>query len=311
MATMRAVRFHEYGGPEVLRYDEVPCPEPGAGEILVRVHAASVNPIDWKIAAGAYGLSLPRVAGHDFSGVVAGVGEGVAGFAVEDRVFGRHDGADAELVVVRPEEIAKTPPGLDHARAATIPTAGLTAWQALFDLEGAPTMDLQPGQTVLIHGAAGGVGTFAVQLAKQRGARVIATARAAHEAYLRSLGADDVVDYSQQRFESVARDVDGVLDTIGGETQRRSFDVIRPGGALVSLVGLAPTSKQRAEERGVRAVGIVSKTSRPVLEELARLVENGTIDVEIAARFPLAKAREAYAQSRDGHTQGKIVLEAT
>ncbi|AKF08462.1 zinc-containing alcohol dehydrogenase [Sandaracinus amylolyticus] len=305
------MRFHEYGGPEVLRYEEVPRPQPRAGEILVRVHAAAVNPIDWKIAAGAYRLPLPHVAGRDFSGVVVGIGEGVADFTLGDEVFGKHDGADAELVVVRPDEIAEKPPGLDHARAAALPTAGLTAWQALFELDGTPTLDVQPGQSVLIHGAAGGVGTFAVQLAKWRGARVIATARAVHEAYLRSMGADVVVDYTQARFEDVARDVDGVLDTIGGATQLRSYDVIRRGGALVSLVGLASGSEQRAAERGVRATGIVSKTSRRVLEELARRVEDGALDVEISARFPLGQAREAFARSREGHTQGKIILDAS
>lgn len=315
MATMKAVRFHEYGGPEVLRYEDAPRPEPGEGEILVRVHAAGVNPVDWKIAEGhmreGLPLALPHVAGRDFSGTVERVGAGVRGFAPGDDVFGRpsptEDGPEAQLVVVRPGDITKKPAGLDHARAAAIPTAGLAAWQALFDNDGEPMIDLQPGQTVLIHGGAGGVGGFAVQLAKWKGARVIATAGGAQERYVRDLGADVLVDYEHQRFEDVAQDVDGVLDTIGGETQARSFEVIRPGGILVSLVGIG--SDERAKARGVRAKSFMSTTSPPALSELARLVVEGIVTVNVSERFPLDRAADAYRVSRGGHAHGKIVLD--
>ncbi len=315
MATMKAVRFHEYGGPEVLRFEDAPRPAPGEGEILVRVRTAGVNPVDWKIAAGymkeRLKLSLPHVVGRDFSGTVEQVGRRVAGFSPGDDVFGRtssaHDGPEALFAVVTPGDVANTPRGLDHALAAAIPTAGLAAWQALFDKDGEPMIDLRPGQTVLIHGAAGGVGTFAVQLAKWRGAQVIATAAGEHEEYLRELGADIFVDYEKQRFEDVAKRVDAVLDTIGGDTQERSIHVLRLGGILVSLVGIQ--SDGLAKQRGVRVKSFMSTTSTAALTKLADLVNRGTVKIAISERFPLEQAREAYAHNREGHTQGKIVLD--
>lgn len=315
MGTMKAVRFYEYGGPEVLRYENAPRPEPKEGEILVRVHAAGVNPVDWKMIEGRMKerlpLALPHVAGRDFSGTIERMGPGVSGLAVGDDVFGRpsaeRDGPEAQFVIVRADEIAKKPAGLDHARAAAIPTAGLAAWQALFDRDGEPMIALSAGQTVLIHGAAGGVGSFAVQLAKWKGAKVIATAAGRHRSYVSDLGADVVVDYEKERFENVARDVDAVLDPIGGETQRRSIEVIRSGGILVSLVGIV--AAERAQERGVRAKTFMSTTNSHALCELARLAGEGVVKVEISDRLPLEKAAEAYAHNREGHTQGKIVLE--
>ena len=230
MATMKAVRVHEYGGPEVLKYENAPMPEAGDGEILVRVHAAGVNPADWKVRAGYFKafvpFPIPFVPGTDFSGTVAALGSGARGFAVGEAVFGRtqfgRSGSYAEYTTTKPDLIAAKPASLDHIHAAAVPTASLTAWQSLF---GDRSVDLKPGQTILIHGAAGGVGSFAVQLAKWRGAKVLGTASAKNEEYLRKLGVDQVIDYTKQPFDTVVHDVDAVFDTIGGDVEARSWRV--------------------------------------------------------------------------------------
>src|SRR3989454_268395 len=245
--TMKAVQIHAFGGPEVLQYEDVPQPQPKANEILVRVHAAGVNPVDWKIREGHLSATLPMIMGIDFSGVVESVGNGVTKYRPGDAVFGQvadESGSYAEYAVAMESDVARKPEALDHIRAAALPVAGLTPWQALFD-----TANLSAGQKMLIHGAAGGVGSFAVQFAKWKGARVLGTASGDHVEQVRQLGADEVIDYRKTKFEEVARDVDVVLDTIGGETQERSWRVLKPGGIFVSL-GPPPPPQKTAPPRG-------------------------------------------------------------
>ncbi len=313
---MKAVRIHEYGGPEVLRYEEAPAPEAGDGDVLVRVHAAGVNPIDWKIRDGKrkerLNYTLPMIPGWDVSGTVERLGTGVTSFRVGDEVFARpdiaRDGAYAEYVVVRAKELAQKPRSIDHVHAAAIPLAAVTAWQALFD---APvpyaSAGLTRGQTVLIHGAAGGVGTFAVQLAKWKGARVIATGSAHNEGFLRDLGADEIIDYTKRRFEDLVHGVDVVFDTIGGDTQARSWSTLAPGGVLVSIA--SPPSDELAKKHAVRGAYVFMQPDAVQLTEIARLVDAGQIHPVIADVLPLELAREAHETSQAGHVRGKIVLE--
>jgi NADPH:quinone reductase-like Zn-dependent oxidoreductase len=308
--TMRAVRISEFGGPDVLRVEEVPRPAPGAGELLVAVHAAAINPVDTGVRAGELqslaSARLPYIPGYDLSGVVVEVGEGVTRYAPGDEVFAmrhlRRGGAYAEYAVVREEEAARKPTRASHAEAASLPLVALTVWQAFFE-----TADLQPGETVLIHAGAGGVGTAAVQIAKWRGARVIATASQRNHAFLRSIGADEVIDYTTQRFEDVARDVDVVLDPIGGETQVRSLATLRDGGRLVGLVGL--TSAARNAGRGIRATAILVEPDSAQLRQIAELVDGGHLRPIVSHRMPLEDAPEAHRQSETGRTRGKIVLD--
>src|ERR1700757_2215884 len=237
--TMKAIRIHNYGGPEVLKYENAPRPIPQASELLIRVHAAGVNPIDWKVREGHmkdfWPHKFPLILGWDLSGVVEELGRGVSRFKISDEVYSlpdpTRDGAYADYIVVCESELALKPNSLHHIRAAAVPLAALTAWQSLFD-----TAQLQPGQRVVIHAGSGGVGHFAVQLAKWKGAYVFATASTRNQDLLRQLGVDEPIDYSQQRFEDVARNIDIVLDTIGDETQARSWSVLKKGGVLVSLV---------------------------------------------------------------------------
>src|SRR5437870_1879921 len=246
--TMKAIRIHNYGGPEVLQYEDAPRPKPQAGEVVVRVHAAGVNPIDWKVREGHmkdfWPHKFPLILGWDLSGVVEEIGPRVSQFKKGDEVYSLPDptrnGAYADYIVVRESELALKPKSLHHIRAAAVPLAALTAWQSLFDIA-----QLQPGQRVLIHGGSGGVGHFAVQLAKWKGAYVIARASRKNQEGLSTLGADEPIDYTRQRFEDVARNIDTVLDTIGGETQERSWSVLKKGGNLVSLV--QPPSEEKAK----------------------------------------------------------------
>jgi NADPH:quinone reductase-like Zn-dependent oxidoreductase len=315
MTTMKAVRIHAYGGPEVLRYEDAPKPTPAAGDVLVRVHAAGINPVDYKIRQGHMQsfipLKLPAILGWDLSGVVEELGPGVSGFAVGDAVYGRpdilRDGAYAEYIAVRAAEIAPKPASLDHIHAASVPLAALTAWQSLFEAMGpSEAAGLSAGQTVLVHAAAGGVGTFAVQLAKWKGARVIGTGSAGNAEFLRELGVDTFIDYNVTRFENVVHDVDVVYDTIGGETQERSWGVLRKGGILVSITG--QPSAERARAHGVRASSIRLQPNAAQLKELSRLIDAGTVRPIIAKVLPLSATREAHELSQTGHTRGKIVL---
>jgi NADPH:quinone reductase-like Zn-dependent oxidoreductase len=307
-ATMKAIRFHAPGGPEVLRLEDVPRPVPKAGEVLVQVHAAGVNPVDWKIRRSGgkgFGPPLPQIPGFDISGVVAEVGEGVERFAPGEAVFGylalQRGGAYAEYAIALEGELARKPEKLSFDEAAGVPLAALTAWQALVD-----NAKLDEGQAVLIHAAAGGVGHFAVQIAKARGAHVIATASQKNHAFLKQLGADEVIDYTSQRFEEQVSSLDVVLDSIGGDTQTRSLGVLAPGGILVSIVGGPP--KAELEKRNVRGVGILVHPDGKELEQIAGLFDSGALKIEVSAVLPLAEAAKAHELSEAGHVRGKIVL---
>jgi NADPH:quinone reductase-like Zn-dependent oxidoreductase len=305
---MKAIRVHAYGGPEQLRLEETPQPKVESGKVLVRIHAVSVNPIDFKLASGnmrqIMPINFPWIPGGDFSGVVEEVGSGVTGLAKGDAVYGDASGggAYAEFYAGPASMIAPKPRRLSDVEAASVPLAGQTAWQGLFD-----NGRLERGETVLIHGAAGGVGTFAVQLAHWKGAKVLATASADNVDYLRSLGADTVIDYKAAPFESVAKNVDLVFDLIGGETQRRSFGVLKPGGRLVATA--QPPSPEEAAKHKVEAKMTGMKASTANLIKLTELLDAGKIKTVITKTYSLAQARDAWTEIMSGHTRGKIVLQ--
>ena len=330
--TMKAVRIHEFGGPEVLRWEDAPRPVPKPGEVLVRMHAVGMNPPDWYLRDGYKMLPpewrpttpFPIIPGTDVSGVIEALGEGAHRFAVGDQVFGMvrfpsfgDSAAYAEYVAAPASDLARVPAGIDHVHAAGAPMAGLTAWQFLIALGHEHPNPLQPslhrpmaigvGTTVLVNGAAGGVGHFAVQLAKWKGARVIAVASGAHETFLRGLGADDFVDYGKSAPEDVVRDVDLVLDTLGGPTTGRFLRTLKRGGALYPVF-LGFQDADEAEERGVTVSMTQVRSSGAQLEELGRLLEAGTVRVAVDSTFSLADAKEAHERAARGHIQGKIVL---
>jgi NADPH:quinone reductase-like Zn-dependent oxidoreductase len=306
---MNAVRLHRRGGPEQLTYEDAPKPTPGATDALVRVHACAITrtELSWGTTyTTREGVErLPTIPSHELSGVVEAVGPGARGPTAGDAVYALtdfwRDGAAAEYVVVRAADLAPKPKNVTHTQAAAVPLSALTAWQALFDHAG-----LTRGQSVLVHAAAGGVGTYAVQLAKGRGAHVIGTARAANEPFLRDLGADEVIDYTAVRFENRVKDVDIVLDSVGGDTLERSWGVLRKGGVLVTIADSAPAEK--AAKYGVRGVEFIVEPNRAQLIEIARLIEAGALRVIVEATFPLAEARAAFERSLSGHNRGKIVL---
>jgi len=312
MASMQAVRMHEYGGPEALKVEDAPRPDAAEGEVVVRVHGAGLNPIDWKVRAGHLREAIPHpfplIPGWDVSGTVEWVGANVRGFEHGDEVFTRLDvrrnGAYAEYVSVPARDLARKPRTIDHLHAAAVPMAGLAAWQALFEPAHA---GLAPGQTVLIHGASGGVGHYAVQLAKWRGAQVIATGSMGNEGFLRELGADVFVEYTSARFEDAARDVDVVIDTVGGEMQARSVGVLRPGGALVTTVQLEVAEESLG--RGLRASQIATRTDVHQLAELASLIDTHLVRPVISRILPLAQARRGHDLIEAGHVRGKVVLD--
>lgn len=306
---MKAIRLHGRGGPDYLVYEEAPQPQPGPGEVLVRVAATAViaNELKWdETYQTASGVLRPLpIPGHDLSGVVAEIGPGVSDLAVGDAVyallaFGR-DGAEAEYAIALPDELAPKPRTLDNVQAAAVPLAGLTAWQALFT-----HADLSAGQTVLIHGAAGGVGTYAVQLARWAGARVIATASARQHDFLRELGAEEVVDYATTRFEDVVHDVDVVFDMVGGDTLARSWQVAKAGGMIVSVVSPRPT--QQSPRDDVRFVWFIVEPNGEQLRQIGALLDAGRIRPIVAQVLPLAEARRAFEEAANGHARGKIVL---
>jgi NADPH:quinone reductase-like Zn-dependent oxidoreductase len=297
---MRAVVIHETGGPEVLRVENVPTPEPEEGQVLVRVHAASVNPIDWKNRRGGRPSQLPLILGNDISGTIevsrAGElaqGEEVFGFAL--------GGAYAEYARSGPGALARKPAGITHEQAAALPVAGLTAWQALFDRAG-----LERGQSALIVGAAGGVGHLAVQFAKRAGARVTGTGSSRNREFVLGLGADEYVDYTRQDVRDVVGDVDVVLDTVGGEVTETLVAVLGQGGILVTIASAPPEEAARA--RGARAELVFSRPSPEQLARIAGMVEAGEIHVELAEVLPLAEVGRAHELSESGHTRGKIIL---
>jgi NADPH:quinone reductase-like Zn-dependent oxidoreductase len=294
--TMHAIRIHEFGGPNVLIDEVIPRPTPGPGEVLVRVRAVGVNPYDWKLRKGTFpsGIKFPMTPGSEIAGTIAtGPRAGQDVFSALGRF-----GAYAEYVVANPSVLADKPSSLDYVQAASVPVGSQTAWQALFDRG-----QLNTGQTVLIHAAAGVVGLFAVQLAKWKGAEVIATASAANADFVRELGADTVIAYDRERFEDKARDVDLVIDPIGGETQERSFGVIKPGGALIALTSPPP------QRPGIHAEIMSSKPSADLLGRIGALIDHGTLRTFVAEVLPLAEAARAHEDGERGHhSPGKIVL---
>lgn len=305
---VKAVRLHKVGGPESLVYEDAPQPDPKDGEVLIRVHAVAVTPTEfawaptWKTRTGE-ARPFPIIMGHEFSGRVAAVGSGVTDVEIDDTVYGLNDwfadGAEAEYCITRTAYLAPKPRSVDHVQAAGVPISGLTAWQALFDHG-----RLRTGQRVLIHGAAGGVGGFAVQLARWRGAHVIGTALERDAEFVKSLGADEVIDYTTTRFEQVVHDADLVLDTVGGETLERSWSVLKPDGKMVTVSHLS----QNAENQAAREAFFIMEPNRAQLVDLARLIDTGLICPVIAAVFPLQQAQHAYEQGRRGASRGKIVL---
>ncbi len=308
MPTMKAIRVHQPVGPESLVYEDVPVPDLGPGDALVRVHAAGISPAEftWQVWETPDGRSrLPAIPSHELSGVVVAITPEVQNVATGDAVYALtdffRDGAAAEYIAVRAADLAPQPRTLDHAQAAATPLSALTAWQALFD-----HAHLSPGQRVLIHGAAGGVGSFAVQLAHWRGAHVIGTASARNVAFVRELGADEVIDYRATPFETATRDVDIVLDTIGGETLERSWSVLRHGGVLVTV--LRPPSPDWASAREARGVFFIVEPRRDQLIELGGLIDAGAVRPMVEAVLPLAQAREAYTRGAREHPRGKLVL---
>ncbi|MET8638018.1 NADP-dependent oxidoreductase [Streptomyces sp. NPDC004096] len=329
--TMRAVRLHEHGGPEVLRDDEVPIPEPGPGEVLVRVRAVGVNPPDWYLRDGLTNIppetrpkfDLPVIPGTDVSGVVEAVAADVEGFSTGDEVFGllrfpSFDGsAYAEYVAAPASDLAHKPTGIDHIHAAGAPMALLTAWQFLIELgHDHPSpfqaarhrpVPLAPDTTVLVNGAAGGVGHFALQLAKWKGAHVIAVASGAHESFLRELGADEFIDYTKSRPEELVHDVDLVLDAVGGRNSNRFLRTLKRGGALFPVF-FGEYDDEETARLGVTVSGTQVRSNGAQLAELGRLLDTGTVHVAIDSTFSLADARAAHERAARGHIQGKIVL---
>ncbi|WP_280800005.1 NADP-dependent oxidoreductase [Agrobacterium fabrum] len=331
---MKAVRLHEFGGPEVLSYEEAPRPVPTSGEVLVRVHAASINPPDLYLRDGYRTLppewqpepTFPLIPGTDMSGVVAAIGDGASAFGVGDEVFAmirfpedlmKGSGAYAEYVTVPASELALKPAGIDHIQAAGAPMSLLTAWQFLVDLgHDAPNpfqsfrhspIPLQ-GKTVLVNGAGGGVGHLAIQLAKWRGAHVIAVASGKHEALLRALGADQIIDYTKTAAETAAEDVDLVIDAVGGSNMERFLNVVRPGGALFLVNPLGFSAHKDAARRGITVSSTQVRSNGAQLAEAGRLLNDGSIRVVIDSTSPLAEAAAAHERASRGGIQGKIVL---
>jgi NADPH:quinone reductase-like Zn-dependent oxidoreductase len=305
--SMYAILIRRFGGPEVVEVAQVHVPEPQAGELLLKVQAASLNPVDWKIRSGKYPAvgedKLPFVLGRDLSATV--VSSDDPALPPGTPVHGLLDitrGSFAEYVIARSSELTRVPGTLDHVAAAAVPLAALTAWQGLFDHG-----QLQSGQTVLIHAGAGGVGHFAVQFAKARGATVIATCSSDHVAFVRHLGADEVIDYRQERFDDRVRDVDLVYDLVGGQTQERSWPLLRKGGTLVTT--LAEPPQDRAQAHGVRATRYTAQSSAGQLGEIDALIDAGKVRPHVERTFDIASLREALRTVEEGHGAGKIVLD--
>jgi NADPH:quinone reductase-like Zn-dependent oxidoreductase len=307
--SMMAWRVHAFGPPEAMKFERVPRPVPGRGEILVEVHAAGVGPWDGWIRAGKSALPqpLPLTLGSDLSGDIHAVGPDVSDLHIGDRVYGvtnpRFIGAYAEYALASAAMIARKPTSLTYIEAASVPVIAVTAWQGLFD-QG----QLKAGQTLVIHGAAGNVGAYAVQLARRAGIRTIATAATEEVGFVRDLGAHTVVDFKTQRFEDVARDVDAVLDLVGGETQKRSFQVLRRGGKLISAV--SQPDQDLAKGHGVDAIFFLVKVTSQYLAKIADLIDSGKLKTRVGTVLPLVNAREAHfiLEGRRPASRGKIVI---
>jgi len=306
---MKAIRIHSYGDPSVLRYEQAPLPDLAEDDLLIRVIATSVNPVDWKIRQGLarslLDYPLPIILGWDVSGIVERTGRAVTRFRPGDAVYSRPDirrnGTYAEFVAVRESEVAPKPATLSHVEAATLPLVSITAWESLFTTGG-----LQAGQRVLIHAGAGGVGTIAVQLARARGAQVTATASAANAALVAGLGADEVIDYRQTPVAQMPRGFDLVFDTIGGATQDASWDLLAPGGMLVSIV--SPPAQEVAQARGLRAGYVFIQPNAAILTELGQMVDMAQIRPVVGAEFALKDIRQAHEFSETGRARGKIAI---
>lgn len=330
--TMKAIRIHEFGGPEVLRHEDAPKPELKPGEVLVLVHAAGINPPDWYLRDGYKALPpewrpqvpFPIILGTDVSGVVEAVANDVEDFSVGDEVYSMvrffsvgESRAYAEYVSVPASELARKPAGIDHVHAAGVPMSLLTAWQFMVELGHNEPNPLQPhkhqpvpleGKTVLVNGAAGGVGHFAVQIAKLKGAHVIAVASGKHESLLRELGADEFIDYTKTPPEDVVHEIDLVVDALGGPTAGRFLRTLKRGGALFPVYPLGFSGAEEAAKLGVIVSATQVRSSGAQLAEVARLLDDGTIRVVLDSTYPLADARKAHERAAKGHIQGKIVL---
>ena len=332
--TMKAVRLHEFGGPDVLRYEDTPRPEPAAGEVLVRVHAASLNPPDLYLRDGYRAMppewrpdpSFPLIIGTDVSGVAEAIADGVAGFDVGDDVYAmvrfpenvmKGSGAYADYVSVPAAELARKPAGIDHVHAAGAPMSLLTAWQFLIELghdQPNPFQSFrhQPvplqGKTVLVNGAGGGVGHLAVQLAKWKGAHVIAVASGKNEALMRDLGADQFIDYAKRAADEIVRDVDLVLDAVGGPNMERFLRAVKRGGALFLVNPLGFTGHEEAGKMGVTVSSTQVRSNGAQLAEAARLLEDNTVRVIVDSTYELADASRAHERAAKGGIQGKVVL---
>ncbi len=310
MKTMKAVVIHSYGGRDVLVSEDMPIPEITDDEVLIRVHAAGVNPVDWKVRAGYLSEMLPYnfplILGWDVSGTVEKAGSKVNRVGVGDEVYALADisrnGAYAEFIAVKADSVALKPESLDHVHAASVPLAALTAWQSIFSTAG-----LSEGQKILIHAAAGGVGSFAVQLARWKGAHVLGTASARNREFLLGLGADEVIDYTNTPFEDVAVDVDVVLDAMGGETRERSWMTLKSGGTLVSILG--PPDEDKAAELGLRGIGVFVKPDAQQLADVAKLIDDGHVKPVVTEVLPMMDVAKAHEMSETEHVRGKIVLE--
>ncbi len=303
---MKAVVINAYGNEDVVDYTDVERPEPKADEVLVKVHVAGVNPVDWKIRNGLgerLGLKLPIMLGGEIAGTIEKIGGDVRDFKEGDAVYGIiASGGYAEYAIAKMGEMAPKPQSLDFENAAAVPLAALTAWQAIFDLA-----NLISGQRILITGASGGVGSLAVQLAKAKGAYVIGTASGRNEEFVRDLGADEFVDYTKQNFEEVVKDVDVVFDAVGGDTFERAFQILKKGGFLVTAVEFP--SEEKAQEFGVKSARVFCKPNAEQLAAITQLIDEGKLKAHVSTVLPLAEVKKAHQLSESGRTRGKIVLQ--
>lgn len=306
---MKAIVVHEYGGPEVLKYEDAPRPEPKDDEILVRVVAAGINPVDAFIRAGRFKAgSLPFIPGMDISGVIEKTGAKITRFKAGEPVYAylsfKEQGGYAEFAIAKENESSPKPKAIDYEQAAAVPLAATTAWQALIE-----TARLSAGQTVLIHGGSGGVGHFAIQIAKARGAKVIATASTPNQDLLKQLGADQAIDYTKTKFEKVVKDVDVVLDATRSDALMHSYGVVKKGGIIVSITG--QPDQAELDKHGIRGSSMMAHPDANVLDELGKLIEAKKITPIVSQVFPLSEASKAHQQIETRHTRGKIVLKVT
>jgi len=305
--TMQAVQAHDYGGPDVLVLEQAPVPEPKNDEVLIRVKAAGVNPADWKMRAGLFKgfsqLPFPWTPGFEAAGTVEAVGADVTTFHKGQDVYGSVTGGYAEYALANAQDIYLKPKSLTFDEAAAVPMGALVAWQAVIE-----KAEVQPGQRVLVHGAAGGVGSYVVQLAKWKGAHVTGTASAGNLEFVRSLGAENVIDYNATRFETVLSDMDAVIDTVGGDLPERSLQVIRSGGIFVTIAAMLPEDAGKAQN--IRAVS-AGRASPDTLKQVSELIEAKQLKPVVGEVFPLAEVRQAHELSQTGHGRGRIILHST